>query len=90
MLYSSQFLAIESRTRDQNQMIAKEQAPKDANRCHTILFSLDMIRNPDPIVRNRTNNSQRLRLTFSQLTNIRRIHNLTDAHAIATATDIST
>jgi len=41
-----------------------------------------MIKNPDPIVRNRTNNSQRLRLTFSQLTNIRPIHNLTDAHAI--------
>ena len=60
---SHKFLAVEGRMRKQDQRLPRSK-PTDANRCYTIPFAWARSRNPDPIVRNRTNNSQRLRLTF--------------------------
>jgi hypothetical protein len=75
--------------RDPDQRLPRSK-PTDANRCHTIPFAWTWSEILTRTFGIALTNSQRLRLTFSQLTNIRRIHNLTDAHAIATATDIST
>jgi hypothetical protein len=46
---------------------------------HVCLELMQWARNCDPIVRNRTNNSQHVRLIISQLMNIKRISNLTSA-----------